>query len=154
LPKSLATPIDQAGADHDLAEFLHRGAVERRAGLAFIIELLTAPAQKRIVQRGDEVLAGVELGLAGREIRQLFNGLAGVDGVADGRCFAYVLSSFRRGSLILWFWRQFNFFRTNPDDLAVAPLRDEFAAQLGFVDRLAGGAEHCRLRASHVAILV
>jgi len=63
------------------------------------------------------------------------------------------LSSFRRGGLILGFWGQFNFFRTNPDDLAIAPQGNEFAAQPGFLDRFAGGAKHCRLRASHVFVL-
>lgn len=74
---------------NDLAQSAHSGSIERRAGLAFVVETLAAPMQMRIIQRGDEILAGVELSLAGRKIRQLLDRLAGVDGVADGRGLAH-----------------------------------------------------------------
>ena len=46
------------------------------------------------------------------------------------------ISALRRRDLILLYWRQFDLLRADPDDLAVAPLRDKFTSQFGFVDRL------------------
>ena len=58
-------------------------SVECCAGLVFVIEPPAAPMLVSFTDRVGEILAGVELGVAGGEVGQIFDGLTSVDGVVD-----------------------------------------------------------------------
>jgi len=52
--------------------------------MPFVIEVLSTPMQSRIVQGAHVFLTGKELRFAGAKVRESIDGLAGINGVADG----------------------------------------------------------------------